>query len=157
MALYLIRCATAVPRRRWYGPDQDRALSAVGRAQADALVALLGATPIAHILSSPYLRCVETVTPLARRRDLEVEQLSSLAPSHDVQLILAWIRALPDHSVLCSHGAVIARVMEILTRQGAEVAGPSVWRKGSTWVLTRRDQHVVAVHAIPPTTELSAV
>jgi 8-oxo-dGTP diphosphatase len=157
MALYLIRCATAVPRRRWYGPDHDRTLSAAGRAQADALVDWLGATPIAHILSSPYVRCVETVTPLARRRDLEVEQLSSLAPSHDVQLILAWIRALPDHSVLCSHGAVITRVMEILTRQGAELDGPSIWRKGSTWVLTRRDHQVVAAHAIAPRSELTSV
>ena len=157
MALYLIRCATAVPRGRWHGPDEDRALSAVGRAQADALVDWLGGTPIAHILSSPYLRCVETVSPLARRRDLEVEQLSSLAPSHDVQLILAWIRDLPDDSVLCTHGAVIARVMEILTRQGAELEGPSIWRKGSTWVLVRRDHQVVAARAMPPGTELTSV
>jgi 8-oxo-dGTP diphosphatase len=157
MALYVIRCATAVPRRRWHGLDQDRALSAVGRAQADAISDWLGATPIAHVLSSPYLRCVETVAPLAHRRDLEVEQLSSLAPNHDVQLILAWLRALPDHSVLCSHGAVIARVMEILTRQGVDLDGPSTWRKGSTWVLTRHNHRVVAAHAIPPGTELTSV
>jgi phosphohistidine phosphatase SixA len=157
MPLYLIRCATAAKRRDWDGPDEDRPLTTVGRAQADALADWLGRQPIAHVLSSPSLRCVQTVTPLARRRDLEVEELSSLAPSHDVQLVLAWIRALPEHSVLCSHGSLITRVMEILTRQGAEIAGTPDWRKGVTWVLQRRDHHVVGTYTVPPRAELTTV
>ena len=82
--------------------------------------------------------------------DLEVEQLDSLAPTKDVEPILAWLRVIPDSSVLCSHGAVIARVMEILTRQGAELEGPADWRKGATWVLERAGHKVLRTHTVPP-------
>lgn len=157
MALYLIRCAKAVSRNSWNGPDQDRSLIAAGRAQADTLADWLGAVSISHVLSSPYRRCVDTVGPLAAVRDLEVEQLSSLAPSHDVQLILAWIRALPDHSVLCTHGRVITRVMEILTRQGVELQGRADWRRGATWVIERRDRDPVNTYTVPPRAELAPI
>jgi 8-oxo-dGTP diphosphatase len=155
MALYLIRCAKAVRRERWKGDDELRPLTATGRAQAAALADWLGQIPISHILSSPFTRCVETVTPLAERANLEVEKVESLAPGTDVVLALAWIRVLPADSVLCSHSAVIASIMEILTRQGAELEGLADWRKGSTWVLERVGQRVVRAHTVAPRPELS--
>ena len=150
MALYLVRCARAERRSRWEGPDKLRPLTAAGRAQAGALAEWLGQVSVSHVASSPFTRCVETVLPLAEIHDLEVEQLDSLAPTKDVEPILAWLRVIPDSSVLCSHGAVIARVMEILTRQGAELEGPADWRKGSTWVLERAGHKVLRTHAVPP-------
>ena len=122
MALYLIRCARAERRAHWKGPDELRPLTDAGRAQAAGLVEWLGNVAVSHVASSPFARCVETVRPLAEAHELEVEQLDSLAPTQDVEPILAWLRVIPDSSVLCSHGAVIARVMEILTRQGAEAS-----------------------------------
>jgi phosphohistidine phosphatase SixA len=150
MALYLIRCARAERRTRWDGADEQRPLTATGRAQAAALVDWLGKVAVSHVASSPLTRCVETVRPLAEVHDLEVEQLECLAPTNDVEPILAWLRVIPDSSVLCTHGAVIARVMEILTRQGAELEGPADWRKGSTWVLERVGQRVIRTHTVPP-------
>ena len=150
MALYLIRCARAERRSRWEGPDKLRPLTAAGRAQAAALSEWLGQVDVSHVAASPFTRCVETVLPLAEIHDLEVEQLDSLAPTKDVEPILAWLRVIPDSSVLCSHGAVIARVMEILTRQGAELEGPADWRKGATWVLERAGHKVLRTHTVPP-------
>ena len=150
MALYLIRCARAERRSHWEGPDELRPLTDAGRAQAAALVEWLGNVAVSHVASSPFARCVETVRPLAEAHDLEVEQLDSLAPTKDVEPILAWLRVIPDSSVLCSHGAVIARVMEILTRQGAELDGPADWRKGATWVLERTGHKVLRAATMPP-------
>jgi 8-oxo-dGTP diphosphatase len=130
MALYLIRCAKAVRRERWEGDDELRPLTAAGRAQAAALANWLGQISISHILSSPFTRCVETVTPLAERTNLEVETVASLAPRADVARALDWIRVLPADSALCSHGALIARIMEILTRHGAELEGPGRLAQG---------------------------
>ena len=155
MALYLIRCAKAIRRERWEGDDDLRPLTATGREQAAALAAWLGQSPISHILSSPFTRCVETVIPLAERANLEVERAPSWALGADVDGALDWIRVLPANSVLCSHGTVIARVMEILTRQGAELSGPADWRKGSTWVLERVGQKVVRTSTVPPRRELA--
>jgi 8-oxo-dGTP diphosphatase len=156
MALYLIRCARAERRDRWGGADELRPLTATGRAQAEALAGWLGQEPISHIGSSPYARCMETVAPLAERRELEIEQFESLAPTKDVTLVLDWIRVLPDHSVLCSHGAVIARILEVLTRQGAELDGPADWRKGTTWVLERTGARVLRTYTVAPRLKVGA-
>jgi hypothetical protein len=92
---------------------------------------------------------------LAERAHVEVEMVESLAPGTDVVRALDWIRVLPGDSVLCSHGAVIARIMEILTRQGAELEGQADWRKGATWVLERSGQRVVRAHTVAPRPELA--
>ena len=54
-------------RSAWDGPDEQRPLSKAGRRQAAALAKLLGDEPIGRIVSSPYVRCRETVAPLAER------------------------------------------------------------------------------------------
>ncbi|MBK1783046.1 histidine phosphatase family protein [Prauserella cavernicola] len=42
-----------------------------GRAQAEALVDRLAAVPLAALVSSPLLRCKQTVAPLAKARELD--------------------------------------------------------------------------------------
>lgn len=50
----------------------DPPLSARGRAQAEALARRLAREPLAHVFSSPFLRCVETASPIAEALDLAV-------------------------------------------------------------------------------------
>ena len=157
MALYLIRCAKAERRDRWEGDDKLRPLSAVGRAQAIGLADWLAQVPVSHVLSSPFMRCMETVIPLAETHDLEVEEIKGLLPRKPEQRVLDLIRVLPDDSVLCSHGRVITRVMEVLTLQGAELEGPSDFRRGATWVLERVDGRVVRAHTVAPRGDLDVV
>ena len=76
MTVYLVRHARAGRRSAWKGDDRLRPLSKVGRRQAAALVDLLvevsGDREIEEILSSPYVRCRQSVDPLAKRLGLKV-------------------------------------------------------------------------------------
>ena len=80
--------------------EHERPLTARGRADADALATSLDALAIDAVYSSPYLRAVHTVEPLARRRGLAVavvddlrERLLSPAPLADWRRHLerAWL------------------------------------------------------------------
>ena len=64
--LILLRHATALPRSGWTGDDASRPLDDSGRADAKALAGLLSCfAPRAHVVSSPAVRCLETVRPYA--------------------------------------------------------------------------------------------
>jgi phosphohistidine phosphatase SixA len=115
------------------------------------------ATPVAQILSSPSVRCVETVQPLAAHCGLAVQVTDVLSPSGALESALDLVRTVPDHGVLCSHGELIPQVMEVLTRQGATLVGPADWRKGSTWVLERDGGRVVRTYAEPAVRQLGVV
>jgi 2,3-bisphosphoglycerate-dependent phosphoglycerate mutase len=71
MPLILIRHAESVAT--FTGPDAERPLSAAGHAQAQALVAQFAGQRIDRIHSSPYLRALDTVRPLAASLGVPVE------------------------------------------------------------------------------------
>ena len=64
MTVVLLRHASAGHRERWEGDDRLRPLDKKGRRQADALCAILRERGISRVLSSPYVRCTQTVAPL---------------------------------------------------------------------------------------------
>ncbi len=78
-ALYVVRHAKAGIRAAWTGPDQERPLTRRGRKQACRLVERFQGLDIERILSSPFLRCVQTVEPLGEARGLPVEVAPSCA------------------------------------------------------------------------------
>lgn len=127
-----MRHAKAGDRHRWDAPDDLRPLTPKGEAQAEALVALLAGHQIGRVLSSPYLRCTQTVAPLAAARGLAVEPCDDLAEGGG-RAGVALVRRLlaePEDTVLCSHGDVVEEVLNALG-----VARPDFTRKGATWVL----------------------
>jgi 8-oxo-dGTP pyrophosphatase MutT (NUDIX family)/phosphohistidine phosphatase SixA len=64
--LILLRHARAVPKPGWDRDDAARPLDDAGRADAAALAGLLACfAPAARVLSSPALRCLESVRPYA--------------------------------------------------------------------------------------------
>ena len=73
-----VRHARAGDREKWEGDDRLRPLDRKGRRQAEGLVELLAEYPIERLLSSPYLRCVQSFEPLAQARGLEIEQVAEL-------------------------------------------------------------------------------
>ena len=73
MSWLLVRHARAGSRKGWEGPDIERPLSKKGRRQADGLVEMLEAAGVKRIVSSPYVRCTQTVEPLAEALGLEIE------------------------------------------------------------------------------------
>jgi len=57
-----------------YSPDEMRDLSLPGRAAAEQVADVLAGRGISRIISSPYTRARQTVEPLARRLDIEIER-----------------------------------------------------------------------------------
>lgn len=64
--LIVQRHAKADSRATFAGDDVDRPLDSTGAARARRLVPILAAYGIRHVVSSPALRCVQTVEPYAR-------------------------------------------------------------------------------------------
>jgi 8-oxo-dGTP diphosphatase len=150
MALYLVRHAKAGQRGRWDGPDHLRPLTKAGRAQAETLATWLANFPVPRILSSPYVRCMQTVEPLAAKLGLTVEVTEHLTEAVPFEPALQQLHSLPDHSVLCTHGDLVPDLIEAIVRRGAVIDGATDWRKGSTWVLSREDGQIARAHAVPP-------
>ena len=107
MSLILVRHARAGSRNGWEGDDRLRPLDGRGREQADRLPQLLAGLEIRRIVSSPYLRCVQTVEPLARERELPIEEAPELAEEHQHDEGPALLAALlPRDAVACVHGGI---------------------------------------------------
>jgi 8-oxo-(d)GTP phosphatase len=73
MTVYLVRHAKAGDREAWEGDDDLRPLSKPGRRQAAGLVDLLRPAGIRRLVSSPAVRCVQTLEPLGEALGLAVE------------------------------------------------------------------------------------
>ena len=64
--LILLRHASAGSKREWHGSDEARPLDERGAADARALAGLLACfAPRARLISSPAVRCTQTVAPYA--------------------------------------------------------------------------------------------
>ena len=124
MIIILVRHTRAGDRSKWKGDDRLRPLDKKGRRQAEGLVELLAPYPADRILSSPYVRCVQTVEPLAGARELPLEQEEALAEGRTRTEVLALLHAMEAQCpVVCTHGDVVVELL------GGEL------RKGETQVL----------------------
>ena len=137
----LVRHAKAGDRDRWTGDDRLRPLDGRGRRQADAMVAPLAGYALARLVSSPYVRCVQTLEPLSARLGMSVEPDQAIAEGASVEEARALLGRLgPGPVVLCTHGDVV----EALVGEGEPK------KKGSTWLLARRDGDIQPVRYWPP-------
>ncbi len=123
--MLLVRHASAGSSAEWEGDDYDRPLDDKGVEQARGLVARLAPFRIERILSSPARRCVDTVGPLARARDLEIEVLGELDQERMFTEGIALVRARAGEDiVVCGHGGL----------EGA-LDDPPKWKKAAVLVL----------------------
>ena len=149
--LILVRHASAGHKADWPGDDESRPLDAQGAADARALARLLACfAPTARVISSPSLRCIETVRPFAAAFGGTVEAEARLAPpdrsaafSSRTDLADVLRRLLVDlvadrrPAVLCVHREnlpdALATVCSALGAVAAMPADPSL-PKGGFWV-----------------------
>lgn len=156
----LVRHAKAGRRSEWTGDDRMRPLTDGGRRQAQLLGERLsdelrtdGVAGTAVLRSSPYLRCVQTLEPLAQLLGTSVTPDERLAEDtgYDGAIgLLVGHDAVAPGAALCSHGDVIPATIEALVRRGCEIVGAPDWRKGSVWVLERHDGTVRRATCWPP-------
>jgi 8-oxo-dGTP diphosphatase len=135
--VYLMRHAKAGNRRKWEGPDEERPLTSAGRRQAEMLASLFADAGFAALVSSPYVRCVETLVPLASVLELPVQEHGALAEGASNDDALGLVRAVAALGpvALSTHGDVQRNVVEAVARADAPLEGPHDFAKGSTWIL----------------------
>ncbi len=155
MPLYLVRHAKAGSRSDFDGNDIDRPLTVAGHKQALDLCRRLAAVSPSVVVSSPYLRCVQTIEPLALSLDVHVtidDRLAEFAgaASRADTTLFDLPHELPDRAVMCSHGDVIPAIIEHFVAAGMRVDDAPQWGKGSVWVLEHVDGRFVEARAWPP-------
>jgi len=151
VTVYVVRHAKAGSRRNWSGDDARRPLSAPGRRQADAIADALADAGVTRIVSSPYVRCVQTVEPLAEQTDIPVDVSDALAEGAPLADAVALLDKLArEDVVLCSHGDVIGELLMHLADHGVRLDDFRL-EKGSTWLLeTERGSVVRASYRAAP-------
>lgn len=137
----LVRHGTAGNRKDWEGDDRLRPLDEKGRRQALALAESLIHYPVKFVFSSPYVRCTQTVEPLAQRLGLPVVEVEQLAEGATVEEVEGLIDGLDDGlAVLCTHGDVVEQIV------GTEAPN----RKGGFWLVRKAGDSVAPMRYVPP-------
>jgi phosphohistidine phosphatase SixA len=137
--ILLVRHGSAGDSSAWLGDDHERPLDARGRKQAKGLVKELARFDPAVVVSSPYLRCLQTVEPLARRIGADIDLRVELAyerPEHEARALVESLAGVT--AVVCGH-----RGLEVVVL-GEEAPK---FRKGATFVL---DDELRLVEALRP-------
>jgi 8-oxo-dGTP diphosphatase len=141
MHLTIVRHASAGQKREWTDPDIERPLDDLGRRQTEVLTSLLRRARVARIVSSPAVRCLQTVTPLATAVGVPVEVGDDLGPDGFTRRILVACLADPafDDAVLCTHGELLSPLLQrddisrLARRNG--IKRDVLLTKGSAWRL----------------------
>jgi 8-oxo-dGTP diphosphatase len=122
--LVVVRHAKALARHKWHDEDPLRPLDDHGRRRAKALVPILAAYRVTRVVSSPSVRCLDTVRPYAGTAGQEVQLHADLseegfaAQPDRVPTHLRRLLERGEASVVCSHGPVLP----VLLGQLAEIA-----------------------------------
>ena len=144
--VHLVRHAKAKNRDEWTDPDHLRPLTKRGRRQADALAERIASDAPERIVSSPYVRCIQTVEPLASSLDLAIETTELLAEGADgaraLELLVSLAAA--GQLVCCTHGDVLYDVVRAIGSSGVHLDGPLDVPVAGTWLLEVTDVRVVA-------------
>lgn len=160
VTVYLVRHASAGVRNDADPHDDDRALDADGDAQAAQLAEWLRHEPVRRIVSSPFLRCRQTVEPLAIALGLTVEIDDRLGEGTRIETSWALLAELAGNPgvdglagnavVMCSHGDVIPDLVRRSQGRGMLIPGKSGCSKGSAWILQHWDGQAFATGVYTP-------
>lgn len=137
MKLFLVRHAKAYSRARWNEDDGLRPLTPAGDLQAEAIATAISGEHPVRLLSSPHVRCVQTLEPLSRAIGVRIEQDARLAEGATLDgaaLLLASLGG--DTSVVCAHGDLLPPLLVALDPTGLRPEA-AVFEKGSFWRVER--------------------
>jgi len=152
VTVYLVRHAKAGERNAWEADDALRPLSGRGHVQSLGLLEVLEDAQFDRLLSSPYVRCMETVVPLSGQRGVAIEPVDALAEGAPLDDGVALVRKHAAHgAVFCTHGDVIPMLLQHYARHGVDIGAAPQWPKGSTWALeTDSTGEVTSARYLPP-------
>jgi 8-oxo-dGTP diphosphatase len=149
--IFIVRHAHAGNRSGWSGPDHKRPISNKGIKQTRALTKYLVRKGATQIFTSPYLRCVQTVAPLAHALNTHYIDLPELAEGSPPEGAAALLRTAQDGTVICSHGDVLTALIGHLAAHGAPIDPKTEIQKAAIWRLKLDDDgRILKAKYIPP-------
>lgn len=155
---YFIRHAKAKNRLKWSERDDLRPLSKAGFEQAVALPALYEGQPFMRLFSSPYVRCMQTLEPLAAARGLPLETADELAEGAPIGVALELMLSASGEgpAAFCTHADVMMDSIEELVAAGVPLDGPLEFKKAATWILETSERGFVSGRYLPPPSGVSS-
>ncbi|MBE7953656.1 NUDIX domain-containing protein [Microbacterium oxydans] len=124
-----LRHAKATARSEWDGSDASRPLTDRGRKQAKSIVGPLRAFGVRRIVSSDAVRCVETVTPLARALDRKIVKTEKISQDawedgdSDLRSVVGRRIRAGKPAVVCSHGPVLPGLLSEIALATGTIQG----------------------------------
>lgn len=149
--LIILRHTKALERGDWDQEDSQRTLSEVGFDQAQLLLKHLEPFAIDEIYSSDYLRCVQTVTPLAHSRGLALTQVPSLNEAtfdEDPLRSVSFANALKQDEkniLICSHNPVIPTMLRGILNTKLKNKDLIKLEPGDAWIVHRVRGEIVGL------------
>lgn len=119
----VVRHAKAKPRASWTQEEGKRPLAATGKRQALEVAELLSAWMPRRVASSPWTRCIQTVSPYLKRNDLGVKLVPALTehearrkPDNVRKAVLKLMKkGVPQ--ALCTHRPVLPVIFAALAER----------------------------------------
>lgn len=134
--IHLIRHGSAGTPKQGDPKDRDRELSATGKRHAATIGRRLSRIPVERIISSPYIRCRQTLVPLDDMLSIGIEEDERLAEAGKLKDTMALISELRGQAaVLCTHGDNIGDLIGHLAAESVPLEGDLAWQKSSIWTL----------------------
>jgi 8-oxo-dGTP diphosphatase len=121
----VLRHAVAHTRTAWKGEDLDRTLTKPGLVQATKLQSLLKAYGVRRIVTSPAVRCAQTVDAYAKSIKTFLEVDDRLAEETTANRVERSIRTILDRKgplVVCTHRPTLPYVFAALRLDPVELA-----------------------------------
>jgi 8-oxo-dGTP diphosphatase len=123
--IVVLRHGKAAPHTASKEDDLTRPLTAVGRERAAELVPVLGAYGIRRVVSSPAVRCAQTVEPFARSISTFLEIDDRLGEDTRASQVQRSVEALLDRKnpvVMCTHRPTLPWVFDSVGIQTYDLA-----------------------------------
>jgi 8-oxo-(d)GTP phosphatase len=117
-ALVVLRHGAARSRSAWRGDDVERPLLRSGLEQAARVVPMLAAYDVTRVVSSPALRCLQTVRPYVETTGWEIDTKRKLteerATSEGIAALVTSLLEAKAGTALCTHRPVLPLVYDAL-------------------------------------------
>jgi 8-oxo-dGTP pyrophosphatase MutT (NUDIX family) len=150
----IVRHGTAGSKSRYKGDDPMRPLDKRGRAQAESLVGQLLAFGANMLYAADRVRCHQTLEPTAEELGAPIHNeplLTEEAYAEDRKAArrrVLEIAATGGTPVICTQGRVIPDLIAWWCERDGVRPDKSRNRKGSTWVMSSSQGHLVAADHI---------
>jgi 8-oxo-(d)GTP phosphatase len=149
--LIILRHTKALERGDWDEDDSLRPLEDFGQAQAHQLVNRFAPFAIDEIYTSDYLRCLQTVAPLADARRIVPVAIPNLNEANfglDPQRAITFANALKQDQkniLICSHNPVIPTMLRGILNTKLKNRDLIKLEPGDAWVVHRVNGEIVGL------------